>query len=529
MEVCPVNCIHPTTEELGYDSAEMLYIDPDACIECGACMDACPVGAIFPSYELPESLMEYEELNARYFEEPGHREYEQVANAPEVREFEGEFSSTLRIAIVGSGPSACYAAEDLLTTKGIDVSVDMFERLPTPFGLVRYGVAPDHQDTKVITDRFSSLFRRKNLRLFLNTEVGRDVTYEQLSERYHAVLYATGAQDSRELGVPGEDLPGSHAAADFVSWYNGHPDFSEHDFNLNTERAVIVGNGNVALDIARLLTADPSIRETSDMADYAIDAIDDSNIKEVIVLGRRGPAEAAFTTPELLGILATDGINLVVSDDDLENADPHDDTAAFKIEVMRRLQAREPEPDNRTILLRFLGSPVEIVGEDFVTGIRVSRNSLTEIDGVMTATPTQEVELIETGLVLRSVGHRSNALAGLPFDESRGIVPNRGGRANTALPVYVTGWIKRGATGVIGTNRRCAAETISALFQDIASGRIVDHDLCDRDDLAVLLPNALDANAWKKLDRYERKAGRDVSRPRRKVTSLAEMLEIALD
>src|SRR5690625_3264964 len=205
VEVCPVNCIHPTPEEPGYGTAEMLYIDPEACIECGACMDACPVGAIFPSYELDDSLEEYEEINARYYEEPNHQQYEQVANAPIVRQFPGEFNSTLRIAIVGSGPSACYAAEDLLSAKGIDVRVDMFERLPVPFGLVRYGVAPDHQDTKAVTDRFSSLFRRKNMRLFLNTEVGRDITYDQLNERYHAVIYATGAPDTRHLGIPGED------------------------------------------------------------------------------------------------------------------------------------------------------------------------------------------------------------------------------------------------------------------------------------------------------------------------------------
>lgn len=507
----------------------MLYIDPAACIECGACMDACPVGAIFPSYELPDSLMEYEEMNARYYSDPEHRDYEQVANAPVVREFNEEFTATLRVAIVGSGPSACYAAEDLLSTKGIDVNIDMFERLPTPFGLVRYGVAPDHQDTKIVTDRFSSLFRRKNMRLFLNTEVGRDISYEQLSEKYHAVLYATGAPGNRRLGIPGEDLPGSHAATDFVSWYNGHPDFSEHDFNLSTGRAVIVGNGNVALDIARLLTADPSIREGSDMADYAIDAIGNSNIKEVIVLGRRGPAEAAFTSPELLGLLSTAGINVTVSSDDLENARPHDDTGAFKIEVMQRAQTQQDSSNNRNIVLRFLGSPVEIVGEELVTGVRVAQNTLSEVDGIMTATPTDKVELIETGLVLRSVGHRGKALDDLPFDESRGVVPNQEGRANTALPVYVAGWIKRGPTGVIGTNRQCAAETINALFEDVASGRIVDEDLSHRDNLISLLPDALDEKAWKKLDRHERKAGRADRKPRRKVTSIAEMLEVARD
>src|SRR3546814_689419 len=315
--VCPVNCIHPTPDEPDYGTAEMLYIDPQGCIDCGACVEACPVSAITADYDLAPEYARYEEINARYFASEERQDYEQVQNTRTSRSWADAPEGTLKVAIVGSGPAACYAAEELLTQRGLPAEVDMFEKLPTPWGLVRFGVAPDHQDTKSASGSFARTMKRKGFRLFLNAEVGVDITLAELKERYHAVIYAVGAMGDRALGVPGETLPGSHSATEFVAWYNGHPDFAARTFDLAHERAVIVGNGNVALDVARILVSDPEALAKTDIADHALAQLRSSKVREVVVLGRRGPLEAAFTTKELIGLSQTPGADLLVRPDEL--------------------------------------------------------------------------------------------------------------------------------------------------------------------------------------------------------------------
>lgn len=525
VSVCPVNCIHPAPDEPDYATAEMLYIDPDVCIECGACMDACPVSAIYPDYELPESLAQYEKINAAYYEQPGATDYEQVANSPTQRKWDGPEVGALRVAIVGSGPSACYTAQELLDIRGLTVEVDMFERLPAPFGLVRYGIAPDHQDTKVVTEEFSSLLRRPGFRIFLNTEVGRDVSVGQLTAHYDAVVYAFGAMRDRHLNVPGEDLPGSHAATEFVAWYNGHPDFADREFDLSGERAVIIGNGNVALDVARILTSPIESLERTDIAQHALEALRDSAIREVVVIGRRGLAESAFSSPELLGLINTRGVAVRVEGLDLTAETGGTFAHQQKLSMLRELDGAAD--GDRTVTLRFLASPHEVIGTDRVSGIRLTGNALVERDGKMLAEPTGTMDDIESGLVLRSIGYHGSPLEDLPFDAARGTIPNENGRVigDDAGGAYVVGWIKRGPSGVVGTNRQDARGTVDTLLADLASGRI--HPRENPDDIASLLPDALDAAAWRTLDRAERAAGRSGGRPRLKIVRVNDMVMAA--
>ncbi len=529
--VCPVNCIHPTPQEPGYRTAEMLYIDPDVCIECGACMDACPVSAIAPDYELPDTLARYTTINADYYQIDGNADYAHVANSERSRVLEPALDRPVRIAVVGSGPSGCYAATDLLDTSGLTVEVDMFERLAVPFGLVRFGVAPDHGDTKVVSDRLSALFRRKGFRIFFNVAVGgpdADVTHEDLLQHYDAVVYAVGAMHDRRLGIPGEDLPGSVAASDFVAWYNGHPDFTDLAVDLATRRAVVVGNGNVALDIARLLTVNPDVVGRTDIADHALAAFNQSAIEEVVVLGRRGPLEAAFTAPELLGLLAARGVAVRVEGADPSAYDSADFARSLKLQVM---QEAAESTGQRTVVLRFMSSPVELVGTDRVTGIRVERNDPIDVDGQIRFRPSGEVDELECGLVLRSIGFKGRPVAGLPFDDVLGVVPNAAGRVldgdGPATRSYVTGWIKRGPTGVIGTNKLCAGETVQTMLDDIVSGRLVlPDDLRSTAELEDRLPDRLDAIAWRQIDRAERAAGRPQGRPRIKLVDRNELIRV---
>jgi ferredoxin/flavodoxin---NADP+ reductase len=290
---CPVDCIHPRPDEPSCATAEMLYIDPEMCINCGSCQVVCPVDAIRPDLDLRSDQLVFSELNAAFYQhEPQHATA--APTAPRRAEVTGTVRE-LKVAVVGSGPAGCYAAEELLSRRDVSVRVDMFERLTTPWGLVRFGVAPDHLATKNVTVGFERMTRDSRLRLWLNVEVGRDVSAEQLAERYHAVIYAVGAMDARAMGIPGEDLPGSHSATEFVGWYNGHPDYAHRDFDLSAERAVVIGNGNVAIDIARLLLSTPGRLSGTDMAQHALERFSTSRIREVVVVGRRGPAEAAFT------------------------------------------------------------------------------------------------------------------------------------------------------------------------------------------------------------------------------------------
>ncbi|WP_020661468.1 FAD-dependent oxidoreductase [Amycolatopsis benzoatilytica] len=513
--VCPVNCIHPTPDEPDYGTAEMLYIDPAGCVDCGACVEVCPVGAISADYDLTDEQIPFEELNARWFDGPGRRDYPQEQQVARVREWAG---GDLRVAVVGSGPAACYAAEELLAQRGLDVRVDMFERLPTPGGLVRFGVAPDHQDTKDATRAFANTMRRKGFRLFLNTEIGSDLRIDELRERYHAVVVAVGALTDRPLGIPGEDLPGSHSATEFVGWYNGHPDFAHRTFDLSGERAVVIGNGNVALDVARILTADPERLAKTDIADPALAQLRSSSVREVVVVGRRGPVQAAFTTKELLGLARTPGADLVVRPEELPEPD-----GESKIDLLAELAGRRPSADRR-VALRFLAAPTEITGDGWVEGVRLCRTRLVADNGVVRAIPTDDFEELACGLVFRSVGYRGSPLPGLPFDDRRGVIPNDAGRV--AVPgVYATGWIKRGPSGVIGTNRKCARDTVGALLDDFREGRLPAP--AEAGDIADVLPRHIDLGGWRRINDHEVDAGRRQRRPRVKLVDVAEMLAVA--
>ena len=334
----------------------------------------------------------------------------------------------LRVAVVGSGPAGFYAASALLASD-LPIEVDLIERLPTPWGLVRLGVAPDHPNIKAVSRAFERTAAQPGFRFFGNVEVGRDVTHEELCRLYDAVVYSVGAQTDRQLGIPGEDLPGSWAATEFVAWYNGHPDFQELEFDLSHERAVVIGNGNVALDVARMLALTPEELAPTDTTDAAIAAINEAGIREILVVGRRGPVQAAWTPVEVgeLGELA--GADIVVDPADLEldaasaaELEAAPPTVKRNVEHLRDYAARTPEGKPRRIRLRFFSSPVAIHGEGKVEAIELVRNELVEGRAVA----TDERETIPCGIVFRSVGYRGVALPGVPFDESSGNDPERG-------------------------------------------------------------------------------------------------------
>jgi ferredoxin--NADP+ reductase len=431
----------------------------------------------------------------------------------------------MRVAVVGSGPAGFYAAGALLTADP-PFEVDMIERLPTPWGLVRLGVAPDHPKIKDVSRAFEKIAARPGFRFLGNVELGRDVTHDELRERYDAVLYAVGAQSDRRMGIPGEELPGSWAATELVAWYNGHPDYQGLEFDLSAERAVVVGNGNVALDVARMLALTREELAPTDTTDAAIDAIDAAGVREILVLGRRGPVQAAWTPVELgeLGELA--GADVIVDPTDLE-LDPASEaeleaappTVRRNLDHLRDYAAREAAGKPRRIVLRFFTSPAAILGDGRVEAIEVVRNEL--VDG--RAVPTDERETIPCGLVFRSVGYRGVALPGVPFDEGTGTVPNEGGRVEPGL--YVAGWIKRGPSGVIGTNKKDATETVALLVQDAAAGKLPSasgEDLLDllaeRDARPVLYAG------WEAIDAAEKAAGEPMGRPRVKLCSWDELL-----
>jgi ferredoxin/flavodoxin---NADP+ reductase len=449
--------------------------------------------------------------------------------------------SAVRIAIVGSGPAGFYAAGHLLTGAGEgEIHIDMLDRLPTPWGLVRSGVAPDHPKIKSVTRVFEKTAAHTRFRFFGGVELGTDVTLDELAARYHAIVYATGSAADRPMGIPGEDLPGSLAATDFVGWYNGHPDQAGLEPDLDVARAVVIGNGNVALDVARMLVLSRDALAVTDTADHAIEALGASSVEEVVVVGRRGPAQAAFTNPELRELADLDGVDIVVDPDELEQAlatpDPNaEPTAQRNVEILREYAAREHTGAPRRIVFRFLRSPVAITGAGRVEAITFVRNELRADDrGVLRAHPTGAEETLETGLVLRAIGYRGVALPGVPFDDRRGTIANEGGRVTGeagAVPgQYVVGWIKRGPTGVIGTNKKDAQETVDAILADLAAGRLHDPEHA-AEDLEELLaerhPGLVTYDGWSRIDRHERARGESEGRPRVKLTELGQMVEIA--
>ena len=518
--VCPVDCIHPTPAERAYTRTEMLYIDPGACIDCGACSDVCPVDAIVPGDALVPDIDRYRDINAEYFRRnprttsPGAH----VQPLPLAVATAGVTDPPpLRVAIVGSGPSAFYAAEELLARRDVAAEVTMFEKLTVAGGLVRFGVAPDHWHTKTVDRVFDRTARRDGFTFHLGVEVGRDVSVDEVLAHHHAVIHASGASGDRRLGVPGEDLPGSHAAREFVAWYNGHPDHAQRTFDLGASRAVVVGNGNVALDVARILVSDMSTLRRTDIADHALFALADSRIEEVVVLGRRGPEHAACTTPELLALGSLPGIDVLV--DGPVTAGPD---APAKLRILAEYSRREPTPGNKRIVLRFGAAPREVLGEGRTEALLVT-------DG-------DTADRIECGLILRAVGYRGLPVAGLPFDEPSGTVANVAGRVTVpetgrAVPgQYVAGWIKRGATGVIGTNRYCAAETVASLLADHRGG-LLAAPVSTAADLTALVrtrrPDSLTGADWRAIDRHERERGREAGRPRIKIVDADTAVAVA--
>jgi ferredoxin--NADP+ reductase len=448
----------------------------------------------------------------------------------------------LRVAIVGSGPAGFYAAGHLLKSKShpdLCVQVDMFDRLPTPWGLVRAGVAPDHPNIKAVSRVYEKTAAHPEFRFYGNVELGRDLSHEDLVERYHAVIYAVGAQTDRRMGIPGEDLPGSWAATEFVAWYNGHPDFRDLEFDLSAERAVVVGNGNVAADVARMLALTRNELAETDVADHALEVLAESNVREIVVLGRRGPAQAAFTNPELLELGEMTDADVFVDPGDatldplskafIESEAAHN-TAKKNVDILTGYAGREPLGKRRRIVLRFLVSPVELLGDERVEGIRIAHNELVEGDGgLIRPRATDITEELDCGLVFRSIGYRGTALPGVPFDDHACVIPNDAGRVLERTGEYAVGWIKRGPTGIIGTNKRDAQETVDTLLGDLDADRLASPADPDRDSMEALLaerqPYAVSYAGWQAVDRVEREAGEPHGRPRVKLCSFEELLE----
>ena len=454
----------------------------------------------------------------------------------------------LKVAVVGAGPAGFYSAAQLLSGKALqgDVRVDLFDRLPTPYGLVRFGVAPDHPKIKTVIKAYDKVAVKDGFRFFGGVEIGEDVEHQELADRYDAVIYTTGASHDRRLGIPGEDLPGSVAATDFVAWYNGHPDAKDLSFDLSCKRAVVIGNGNVAVDVARMLALTPDELKVTDTADHAIEALSGSEIEEIVVLGRRGLAQAAFTTPELRELGELEDADIVVSPEDVEldvgsrtwlERDGADAREQKNVALATEYSTRTPEGRKRRIVLRFLASPVKIVGEERVEGIEVVRNELVaDDDGWLSARPTSETETIECGLVLRSIGYRGRPLPGVPFDDQRATINNLDGRVldpETAEPIpglYTAGWVKRGPSGIIGTNKKCANDTIAQLVADLEAGKLPTPPKHD-DDIAPLVaeraPRHVDYAGWKRIDEHEVALGEPQGRPRVKLVDVDEMLRVA--
>jgi ferredoxin--NADP+ reductase len=455
-------------------------------------------------------------------------------------------SSHPRVAIVGAGPAGAFAAAALLRAHP-EVEIDLFDRLPTPWGLLRGGVAPDHQEIKRLEDTFDRQTLQQGCRFLGNLEVGVDVSHSELMRHFTAVVYATGAQTDKALGIPGEELPGSWAATEFVAWYNGHPDYRQLEFDLSVNRAVVIGNGNVAADVTRMLTLSPRELEQTDVAGHALEALRESQIAEVVVLGRRGPAQASFTSAELRELGRITGVDLRVRREEVE-LDPISHrwlveeasfTARKNVELLNEFAAAEPNPAaRRRIELRFLRSPTAIRGTDRVEAIDIRRNEIVHTDdGALKARPVDEsLETIECGLVLRSVGYRAARLPDVPFDERYFVLPNEQGRVLTSggVPltgVYAVGWIKRGPTGILGTNKRDAEETISCLVEDLHAGLLPPPVGPQRDQLDALLaerkPDLVTVAGWRAIDAHELRRGLAERRPRVKLASREELLAAA--
>lgn len=449
----------------------------------------------------------------------------------------------LRVAIIGSGPSGFYAAEHLQEQDGLEVQIDMYDRLPTPFGLVRGGVAPDHQKIKSVTRVYDKIAAHPEFRFYGNVEMGRDLTHEDLSAYYHAIIYAVGARTDRRMGIPREHLPGSHSATEFVGWYNAHPDFRSLGFDLTSTAAAVVGNGNVAMDLARILASPPEALAATDIAEHALTALAGNGIREIHVLGRRGPAQAAFTNKELKELGELPDVDVVVDPeavalDPLSAADVEarpNRTRDRNLELLREYAARPLTGASTRIVLHFLVSPVEIIGSERVEALTIVHNELYESeDGSIRPRPTERWATIPLGLVFRAIGYQGVPLPGIPFDAMRGIIPNEAGRileARVGAPIrgeYVVGWIKRGPQGIIGTNKPDSQETVDSLLADLSAGRLHKEEVPSREVLERLLGERrrdfVSYEDWQLIDLLEQERGAASGAPRVKFSKVEEML-----
>lgn len=507
--VCPVQCIRPRPGDPDFTTAEQLYIDPATCIDCGACQDECPVNAAQGEWDLPEELGDYLAINAEYFE---NNPIEESSPPDHMRRRLPE-GSDLRVAIVGTGPAGCYAASELSDIKGVQVS--MFDRLPTPFGLVRAGVAPDHANTKLITKRFAAVLGRSNVRCYFNVEVGRGLSIDEVLQHHHALIWAGGATSDRSLHIPGEDLEGCVSAREFIAWYNGHPDHSGRKFDLSGQTAIVIGNGNVALDVARVLAQPVSALEKTDIAQHALDALADKGVSKVWVTARRGPEHAAYTRGELASLIHTPGVDVAVSPQETQHYVTRSDRAAALIRALP-----DHRHQNSGITLRYGLVPEAIEGKG-----SVERVIFREADG--------NTETVEATLVVKAIGYRGREVPGMPFNESSGTLPHSAGRivdpdsGDSLIGLYCSGWIKRGATGMIGTNKVDAAETVEALLHDFEAGQLqtpargVDEfDTLVRQRVKDVVDNA----GWAAIDQAERAAGKAAKRSRVKLVTVEELL-----
>jgi ferredoxin--NADP+ reductase len=436
----------------------------------------------------------------------------------------------MRIAVIGAGPAGFYASDQLLAA---GFEVDLLDALPTPFGLVRSGVAPDHPNIKAVTRVYEKTAAKPGFRFFGGVVLGEHVSRAALLERYHAVVYAVGTAADNRLGIPGEDRPGSYPATRFVAWYNGHPEACDETFDLSAERAVVIGNGNVAIDVARMLLLDPDELAATDVADHALGPLAEGQVQEVVLLGRRGPVQAAFTNPELRELGEMTGVDVQVdpAEVDVEIPDDLDKISRRNVEILQGYAERPPGSAGRRITLKFLRSPVEILGDGEdgpVQGIRVVHNRLE----AGRAVPTDDHEVIGCGLVFRSIGYRGRPLDSVPFDAPRGLIRNDGGRVcdEDGVPhrgEYAVGWIKRGPSGVIGTNKKDAADTVAKIVADAEAGALdgerLDADACAQ-WLAACAPDAVTWEGWQAIDEHERSAGEPQGRPRVKLVRLADLV-----
>ena len=500
---CPVNCIHPAPGEPGFATTEMLYVDPGGCVDCGACATACPADAVVPHTALTPAQVPFAALNAAYYDAFPHSDRRPVLTVPPQRRLKrpGPF----RVAVVGAGPAGLFTADELL--RHPEIGVDVYDRRLAPGGLVRYGVAPDHRSTKQVDELFRAIEGSPGFRYFLGVEIGRDLGHDELAAQYDAVVHAVGAATDRRLGIAGEDLPGSLAATDLVGWYNGDPERQHLEVPLDGERAVVVGNGNVALDVARILARPAHALHDTDIAALPWAALRRSRLQEVVVLGRRGPAEASFTLPELIGLAGLDDVDVVLHDRGEVAAMPDGDRAR----LLRELASRPTRPGRRRIVLRFRAAPARILGDDRVAGVELADGSV-----------------LDAGLVVRAIGFRGLPVAGLPFDEATGTVPHEAGRVRAGT--YVAGWVKRGPRGFIGTNRSCARETVEALLDDLDAGRCptpVGTAATVARVVEARQPDVVGLAGWRALDREERRRGAQRGRPRAKVVDPEEQLRVA--